>query len=178
MPRALLSRGQKNLLPKCYSILTIPLLDSHHGVTRYPRATLTVAETNQREHQRRDQAPVLQKAPTLPPSRPNMSRGYKMSSTKRPDKSSVAQPHVKYLTNYSSVAHPPLDSATGMESFKRGVRREPMLYITLALWVASTNLAIQEQFERKTAGQDSMTRRLRMVREDTGRDLAKVPPRT
>ena len=53
-----------------------------------------------------------------------------------------------------------------------------MLYITLALWVASTNLAIQEQFERKTAGQDSMTRRLRMVREDTGRDLAKVPPRT
>ncbi|MCG7447629.1 hypothetical protein MHK11_04955 [Corynebacterium aurimucosum] len=66
----------------------------------------------------------------------------------------------------------------GMESFKRGVRREPMLYITLALWVASTNLAIQESFERKTAGQDSMTRRLRMVREDTGRDLAKVPPRT
>ncbi|PMC69997.1 hypothetical protein CJ201_07530, partial [Corynebacterium aurimucosum] len=28
-----------------------------------------------------------------------------------PDKSSAAQPHVKYLTNYSSVAHPPLDSA-------------------------------------------------------------------
>ncbi|MER0096006.1 hypothetical protein, partial [Corynebacterium sp. KPL2699] len=24
---------------------------------------------------------------------------------------SAAQPHVKYLTNYSSVAHPPLDSA-------------------------------------------------------------------
>lgn len=67
---------------------------------------------------------------------------------------------------------------TGMDSFKRGVRREPMLYITLALWVASTNLAIQESFERKTTGQDSMTRRLRMVREDTGRDLAKVPPRT
>ena len=39
MPRALWSRGQKNLPPKCYSILTIPLLDSHHGVTRYPRAT-------------------------------------------------------------------------------------------------------------------------------------------
>lgn len=67
---------------------------------------------------------------------------------------------------------------TGMESFKRGVRREPMLYITLALWVASTNLSIQESFERKTASQDSMTRRLRMVRKDTGRDLAKVPPRT
>lgn len=67
---------------------------------------------------------------------------------------------------------------TGMDSFKRGVRREPMLYITLALWVASTNLAIQESFERKTASQDSMTRRLRMVREDTGRALAKVPPRT
>lgn len=67
---------------------------------------------------------------------------------------------------------------TGMESFKRGVRREPMLYITLALWVASTNLSIQESFERKTASQDSMTRRLRMVREDTGRALAKVPPRT
>ena len=65
---------------------------------------------------------------------------------------------------------------TGMDNLKRGVRREPMLYITLALWVASTNLAIQEQFARKTAGQDSMTRRLRMVREDTGRDLAKVPP--
>ena len=32
MPRALLSRGQKNLPPKCYSILTIPLLDT-------PRAT-------------------------------------------------------------------------------------------------------------------------------------------
>ena len=40
MPRALLSRGQKNLLPKRYSILTIALSDSHHGVTRYPRATL------------------------------------------------------------------------------------------------------------------------------------------
>ncbi|WP_239227077.1 hypothetical protein, partial [Corynebacterium sp. CTNIH6] len=40
-----------------------------------------------------------------------MSRGCKMSSTKHPDKSSAAQPHVKYLTNYSSVAHPPLDSA-------------------------------------------------------------------
>lgn len=39
MPRALWSRGQKNLPPKCYSILTSPLLDSHHGVTRYPRAT-------------------------------------------------------------------------------------------------------------------------------------------
>ena len=41
MPRALLSRGQKNLPPKCYSILTIALLDSHHGVTRCPRATPT-----------------------------------------------------------------------------------------------------------------------------------------
>lgn len=40
MPRALLSRGQKNLLPKRYSILTIALSDSHHGVTRYPRATV------------------------------------------------------------------------------------------------------------------------------------------
>lgn len=67
---------------------------------------------------------------------------------------------------------------TGMESFKRGARREPMLYITLALWVASTNVAIQQLFERKTADQDSMTRRLRMVRDDTGRDLTKVPPRT
>ena len=43
MPRALLSRGQKNLPPKRYSILTIPLLDSHHGVTRYPRATAVLA---------------------------------------------------------------------------------------------------------------------------------------
>ncbi|MBS5948650.1 MAG: hypothetical protein KIA58_09930, partial [Winkia neuii] len=32
-------RGQKNLLPKRYSILTIALPDTHHGVTRYPRAT-------------------------------------------------------------------------------------------------------------------------------------------
>jgi len=39
MPRALLSRGQKNLLPKRYPILTIALPDTHHGVTRYPRAT-------------------------------------------------------------------------------------------------------------------------------------------
>ena len=39
MPRVLLPRGQKNLLLKRYSILTIALLDSHHGVTRYPRAT-------------------------------------------------------------------------------------------------------------------------------------------
>ena len=36
MPRALLPRDQKNLLLKRYSILTIALLDSHHGVTRYP----------------------------------------------------------------------------------------------------------------------------------------------
>ena len=40
MPRVLLPRGQKNLLLKRYSILTIALLDSHHGVTRYPRATV------------------------------------------------------------------------------------------------------------------------------------------
>lgn len=36
MPRALLSRGQKNLLPKRYSIPTIAFSDSHHGVTRHP----------------------------------------------------------------------------------------------------------------------------------------------
>ena len=40
MPRALLSRDQKNLLPKRYSMLTIMLTDSRHGVTKYPRATL------------------------------------------------------------------------------------------------------------------------------------------
>ena len=39
MPRVLLPRGQKNLLPKRYPILTIALPDTHHGVTRYPRAT-------------------------------------------------------------------------------------------------------------------------------------------
>ena len=38
MPRVLLPRGQKNLLLKRYSILTIALLDSHHGVTRYTPA--------------------------------------------------------------------------------------------------------------------------------------------
>ncbi len=67
---------------------------------------------------------------------------------------------------------------TGMESFKRGVRRGPMLYITLTQWVVSTNLAIQQLFERKTADQDSMTRRLRMLRDDPGRDLTKLPPRS
>lgn len=44
MPRALLPRGQKSFLPKRYSILTIALLDSHHGVTRCPRATREAPE--------------------------------------------------------------------------------------------------------------------------------------
>ena len=42
MPRALQSRGHQRVSPEklqCYSILTIALLDTHHGVTKCTRAT-------------------------------------------------------------------------------------------------------------------------------------------
>ncbi|MDN8627321.1 hypothetical protein, partial [Corynebacterium ureicelerivorans] len=38
-PRALKSRGHQNPPPDCYWMLTNALLDTHHGVTRYDRAT-------------------------------------------------------------------------------------------------------------------------------------------
>ena len=63
MPRALLSRGQKNLLPKCYSILTIPLLDSHHGVTRYPRATNGATENEKSRDTDRNDVSRLHSVP-------------------------------------------------------------------------------------------------------------------
>ncbi|MGV0380679.1 hypothetical protein, partial [Corynebacterium lehmanniae] len=47
-PRALKSRGHQNPPPDCYWMLTNALLDTHHGVTRYDRVTLAVAEPSNR----------------------------------------------------------------------------------------------------------------------------------
>lgn len=67
---------------------------------------------------------------------------------------------------------------TGMDNLRRGVRREPMLYITIALWIAATNRAIQDSYARRLPSEDSMKKRLRMIEEDLGRTPVKAPPRT
>lgn len=67
---------------------------------------------------------------------------------------------------------------TGMENLKRGVRREPMLGITVGLWIAATNLAIQESYSRRKNLPNSTEKRMRLIAEDIGRAPVKIPPRT
>ncbi|WP_343883997.1 hypothetical protein, partial [Corynebacterium aurimucosum] len=45
-----------------------------------------------------------------------------------------AQPHVKYLTNYSSVAHPPLDSALEVSGSKSGDLAHQDVKGSTSLW--------------------------------------------
>lgn len=67
---------------------------------------------------------------------------------------------------------------TGMENLKRGVRREPMLGITIGLWIAATNLAIQESYSRQKAVPNSTEKRMGLIADDIGRTPVKIPPRT
>lgn len=67
---------------------------------------------------------------------------------------------------------------TGMENLKRGVQREPLLGITIGLWIAATSLAIQESYSRQKAIPNSTEKRMQLIAEDIGRTPVKIPPRT
>lgn len=67
---------------------------------------------------------------------------------------------------------------TGLEHLKWAPRREPMLCLLIGLWVAATNLAIQDSHDRKPEKPSSVKHRLRQLEADLGRPPTRIPPRT
>lgn len=67
---------------------------------------------------------------------------------------------------------------TGIEHLKWSPRRQPMICLMVGLWLAATNLAIQEAHDQRPARPASVKRRLRQVETDLGRPLTRIPPRT
>lgn len=66
----------------------------------------------------------------------------------------------------------------GFDDLTWAPRREQLLMLIVAVWVAATNLAIQDSFHSRKRRVDSMIRRLGQVAEDLGREPTRVPPRT
>ncbi|MDY3128394.1 MAG: hypothetical protein SOW59_09800 [Corynebacterium sp.] len=66
----------------------------------------------------------------------------------------------------------------GFEQIKWGPRREPMLVVLIALWVAATNLAIQEVHYSRSVPQGQIVKHLRDLEKDLGRAPTMTPPRT
>jgi hypothetical protein len=67
---------------------------------------------------------------------------------------------------------------TGLEHLKWAPRREPMLCLLIALWVAATNLAIQDVYDQRPPKPSSVKRRMRQLEADLGRPPMRIPPRT
>lgn len=67
---------------------------------------------------------------------------------------------------------------TGIEHLKWSPRREPMLCLLIGLWVAATNLAIQDAYDQRSPKPSSVKRRLRQLEDDLGRPPTRIPPRT
>lgn len=67
---------------------------------------------------------------------------------------------------------------TGLEHMKWSPRREPMLCLLIGLWVAATNLAIQDVYDQRPPKPSSVKRRLRQLEADLGRAPTRIPPRT
>ena len=67
---------------------------------------------------------------------------------------------------------------TGIEHLKWSPRRQPMICLMVGLWLAATNLAIQEAHDQRPTRPASVKRRLRQVETDLGRPLTRIPPRT
>ncbi|WP_312098638.1 hypothetical protein [Corynebacterium dentalis] len=67
---------------------------------------------------------------------------------------------------------------TGIEHMKWSPRREPLLCLLIGLWVAATNLAIQDVYDQRPPKPSSVKRRLRQLEEDLGRPPTRIPTRT
>lgn len=67
---------------------------------------------------------------------------------------------------------------TGLEHMKWSPRREPLLCLLIGLWVAATNLAIQDAYDQRPSKPSSVKRRMRQLEADLGRPPKRIPPRT
>ncbi|WP_312977264.1 hypothetical protein [Corynebacterium sp.] len=67
---------------------------------------------------------------------------------------------------------------TGIEHLKWSPRREPMLCLLIGLWVAATNLAIQDVYDQRPPKPSSVKKKMRELEADLGRPPTRIPPRT
>lgn len=67
---------------------------------------------------------------------------------------------------------------TGLQDMTWSARREPLLCLTIALWVAATNIAIQAKHDRRAEEPDSLDKKFRQLERFLGRPPMKTPPRT
>lgn len=67
---------------------------------------------------------------------------------------------------------------SGIEHLKWSPRREPMICILIGLWVASTNLAIQNSFYSQRRKPSSIRMRMKKLEQDLKHPPMKIPPRT
>lgn len=66
----------------------------------------------------------------------------------------------------------------GFEHLKWSPRREPMISLLIALWVAATNVSIQESHRNGRTRPSSIKKRKNQIQEDLGRSPVRIPPRT
>ena len=64
------------------------------------------------------------------------------------------------------------------DDLKWSPRREPMIGLLIALWVAATNVSIQESHRNGRTKPSSIKKRRNQIREDLGRSPVRIPPRT
>ncbi|AWB80969.1 hypothetical protein C3B44_00230 [Corynebacterium yudongzhengii] len=67
---------------------------------------------------------------------------------------------------------------TSLQDLTWSARREPLLCLTIGLWVAATNIAIQGAHARNPRRPNSMDLRFRQLESYLGRSPMKTPPRT
>lgn len=67
---------------------------------------------------------------------------------------------------------------TSLQDLTWSARREPLLCLTIGLWVAATNIAIQAAHDRNPRRPNSMDLRFRQLEGYLGRPPVKTPPRT
>ncbi len=67
---------------------------------------------------------------------------------------------------------------SGIQDLKWSPRREPMICVLIGLWVAATNLAIQDSFYSREKKEPSIRTRMRSLERDLGRPPMRTPPRT
>lgn len=67
---------------------------------------------------------------------------------------------------------------TGLQDMTWSARREPLLCLTIGLWVAATNLSIQASHARNPRRPSSIKERFRQLEQYLGRAPVKTPPRT
>lgn len=67
---------------------------------------------------------------------------------------------------------------TGIDHLKWSPKREPLLTLIIALWVAATNLAIQDKHYSRPVRRGSVAMRHKQLEKYLGRPPVKTPPRT